>query len=271
MDPPELPGEPTSPSVSSRGTSIAVGSTPEEELYAAAGHPKPPRLSVVAGEAGASCSSASTASSTAATGLPGSFISSATLDTSEGSGSGSGISAGNPFAFDGDMSNYPPSMTSSIRAHVYEGGLRYHAFRDGRYAFPNDDVEQNRDDMKHTMTLMLCRGRYFYSPVEEKLQNGGACLDLGGLSPFFLTATKRTDDIFVSFPCIFMFLVSSCLSRPLCPSAVIFFSLRLFIRPDKSRFPLAVVGDRCASSTARVCCYSYYYPSPPRYHMQTST
>ncbi|EAQ84853.1 hypothetical protein CHGG_08867 [Chaetomium globosum CBS 148.51] len=77
------------------------------------------------------------------------------------------------FAFDRDMSRYPASMTSSVRDHVYEGGLRYHAYRAGRYAFPNDETEQNRDDMKHTMTLMLCRGAYFYAPVEKVLEEGG--------------------------------------------------------------------------------------------------
>jgi hypothetical protein len=73
-------------------------------------------------------------------------------------------------------------MTSSVRDHVFEGGLRYHAYRAGRYAFPNDETEQNRDDMKHTMTLMLCRGAFFYAPVEEVLEAGGAeVLDLGEL------------------------------------------------------------------------------------------
>lgn len=85
------------------------------------------------------------------------------------------------------MDNYPASMTSSIRQHVYEGGLRYHAFQDGRYAFPNDDVEQNRDDMKHTMTLLLCKGKHFYAPIEKVLKKGGKVLDLGGLVvPFAL-------------------------------------------------------------------------------------
>ena len=85
------------------------------------------------------------------------------------------------FAFDAaDMAQYQPSMSSSVRAHVYEGGIRYHAFKDGKYAFPNDEIEQNRDDMKHTMALMLCQGAYFYSPIEEVLQAGDAeVLDLG--------------------------------------------------------------------------------------------
>ncbi len=84
-----------------------------------------------------------------------------------------------------DPSKYPPSMSSSVKAHVYEGGLRYHAFRDGKYAFPNDEVEQNRDDMKHTMSLMICHGAYFYAPVEEVLEDGGEVLDLGEFSISF--------------------------------------------------------------------------------------
>lgn len=33
--------------------------------------------------------------------------------------------------------------------------LQYHKYRNGRYPIPNDDVEQNRDDMKHAMMLEL--------------------------------------------------------------------------------------------------------------------
>lgn len=82
-------------------------------------------------------------------------------------------------AFDAELAESPPSVTSSVREHVYEGGLRYHAYRAGRYPFPNDDVEQNRDDMKHAMTLMLCHGAYFYAPVEQVLDDGAEVLDLG--------------------------------------------------------------------------------------------
>ncbi|KAK3682339.1 S-adenosyl-L-methionine-dependent methyltransferase [Podospora appendiculata] len=119
-----------------------------------------------------SSSSATTAASSVATGQT--VETDLTARDSGSSGSGSGA-----FAFDSDMSKYPPSMTSSVRAHVYEGGLRYHAFRDGQYAFPNDEIEQSRDDMKHTMTLMVTRGEYFYAPVGEKLEAGGNVLDLG--------------------------------------------------------------------------------------------
>ncbi|VBB79864.1 Putative protein of unknown function [Podospora comata] len=75
--------------------------------------------------------------------------------------------------------SYPASMTSSIKAHVYEGGLRYHAYKSGKYAFPNDEIEQNRDDMKHSMSLLLMQGEFFYAPVKERLEEGAEVLDLG--------------------------------------------------------------------------------------------
>ncbi|KAL2266029.1 hypothetical protein VTJ83DRAFT_5381 [Remersonia thermophila] len=105
------------------------------------------------------------------------------------SGSSSGSASRSGTCDDGGNPTSPPegcadqqqpvSMTSSIRDHVFEGGLRYHAYHEGKYAFPNDETEQNRDDMKHTMTLMLCNGEYFYSPVGDVLERGGEVLDLG--------------------------------------------------------------------------------------------
>ena len=68
------------------------------------------------------------------------------------------------------------SLSSSIRAHIYEGDLRYHSFHDGMYAFPNDETEQNRDDMKHAMTMILCGDRLHFSPIGENPQN---IIDLG--------------------------------------------------------------------------------------------
>ncbi|KAK1828493.1 Phosphoethanolamine N-methyltransferase [Podospora conica] len=82
------------------------------------------------------------------------------------------------FSYDNDLSE-SSSLKSSVVDHVYENGMRYHGFRAGRYPFPNDDVEQNRDDMKHTMARMLCQDAYFYSPIEDALEAGGEVLDLG--------------------------------------------------------------------------------------------
>ncbi|KAL1872647.1 hypothetical protein VTK73DRAFT_1408 [Phialemonium thermophilum] len=125
-------------------------------------------------------SASGSASSPSAPGRPGSFISYITTEEvpDDGGASSSGGSSRDRKDYN-NASRNPPSMTSSIRAHVYDGGLRYHAFRDGKYAFPNDEIEQNRDDMKHTMTRKLCHDRLFYAPVEDALRKGGQCLDLG--------------------------------------------------------------------------------------------
>jgi len=49
------------------------------------------------------------------------------------------------------------SLSSSVRDYTFENGRRYHKFREGRYAFPNDEGEQEREDMKHAMIVNLCR------------------------------------------------------------------------------------------------------------------
>jgi hypothetical protein len=73
------------------------------------------------------------------------------------------------------------SLTSSIRQHIVDGGMRYHAYHAGQYAFPNDETEQHRDNIKHLLTLHLCEGTYFYAPIHELLERGAHVLDLGEL------------------------------------------------------------------------------------------
>lgn len=62
------------------------------------------------------------------------------------------------------------SLTSSIRQHIVDGGFRYHAYHAGRYAFPNDEHEQYRDDLKHDLTIHLCDGAFFLAPIDEMLE-----------------------------------------------------------------------------------------------------
>lgn len=71
------------------------------------------------------------------------------------------------------------SLTSSIRQHIVDGGLRYHAYHAGQYAFPNDETEQYRDDLKHHLTLHLCEGEFFSAPIHSLLEAGAHVLDLG--------------------------------------------------------------------------------------------
>jgi hypothetical protein len=71
----------------------------------------------------------------------------------------------------GDAGSTTTSLSSSIKAHVWENGRRYNKFREGQYALPNDEGEQNREDMKHAMTLMLCDGLLHFAPIGDNPQN----------------------------------------------------------------------------------------------------
>ncbi|KAK3332960.1 S-adenosyl-L-methionine-dependent methyltransferase [Cercophora scortea] len=58
------------------------------------------------------------------------------------------------------------SLTSSIYQHSYHHGRRYQTFRSGRYPMPSDQIEQDREDMKHIMMLELTEGEYFLAPID---------------------------------------------------------------------------------------------------------
>ncbi|KAI1343219.1 S-adenosyl-L-methionine-dependent methyltransferase [Xylariaceae sp. FL0016] len=67
------------------------------------------------------------------------------------------------------------SLASSVWDYSFENGRRYHKFREGRYNFPNDDVEQQREDMKHAMVKMLTQKLHF-APIGDNPQQ---ILDIG--------------------------------------------------------------------------------------------
>ncbi|UPK96997.1 hypothetical protein LCI18_007932 [Fusarium solani-melongenae] len=71
------------------------------------------------------------------------------------------------------------SLTDSIRQHIVDGGLRYHAYHAGKYLFPNDEAEQDREELKHNLTVYLCDGQMFFAPIEHLLEEGAEVLDLG--------------------------------------------------------------------------------------------
>ncbi|KAF7559365.1 hypothetical protein G7046_g4801 [Stylonectria norvegica] len=68
------------------------------------------------------------------------------------------------------------SVESSVRDYMFENGRRYHRFREGTYNFPNDDVEQEREDMKHAMVKLLCSQNLHFAPLGNYPQE---MLDIG--------------------------------------------------------------------------------------------
>ncbi|KAK9440384.1 Methyltransferase type 12 [Metarhizium brunneum] len=79
--------------------------------------------------------------------------------------------------YDSDgFSSGSTSAESSVRDYMFENGRRYHRFREGTYNFPNDDVEQEREDMKHAMVKLLCNQKLHFAPIGNNPQE---VLDLG--------------------------------------------------------------------------------------------
>ena len=68
------------------------------------------------------------------------------------------------------------SLASSARNFIYENGRRYHSFRAGSYLFPNDDREQDREDLKHAMYLLLFNKILHFAPLEDRSME---IIDLG--------------------------------------------------------------------------------------------
>ncbi|KAH7185492.1 S-adenosyl-L-methionine-dependent methyltransferase [Fusarium flagelliforme] len=75
-----------------------------------------------------------------------------------------------------NMSSASTSIGSSVRDYMFENGRRYHSFRAGAYNFPNDDVEQEREDMKHAMVRLLSGQKLHFAPLGDNPQN---ILDIG--------------------------------------------------------------------------------------------
>jgi hypothetical protein len=74
-----------------------------------------------------------------------------------------------------EASRASTSISSSVRDYGFENSRRYHKFQEGRYQFPNDEPEQEREDMKHAMIVHLCDGKLHFAPLD----NPQRILDVG--------------------------------------------------------------------------------------------
>lgn len=108
-------------------------------------------------------------------------------DTSDGGYESEGFSSGST------------SAESSVRDYMYENGRRYHRFREGAYNFPNDDVEQEREDMKHAMVKLLCGQKLFFSPIGDNPQQ---ILDIGTGTGIWVIESEPSPFAFCMKNCI---------------------------------------------------------------------
>ena len=71
------------------------------------------------------------------------------------------------------MLQRPPSI---IYKYVYENGRTYHAFREGAYPLPNDEIERDRLDLLHHIFKMTLNGELITTPIQHSPQR---VLDIG--------------------------------------------------------------------------------------------
>ncbi|KAJ0416783.1 S-adenosyl-L-methionine-dependent methyltransferase [Aspergillus carlsbadensis] len=80
---------------------------------------------------------------------------------------------------DSTLGSLIASETSSLNSLVlqfeYENGRRYHSYRSGHYAFPNDEDELDRMDLEHHIFLLLLEGELHLAPLSDPQR----ILDLG--------------------------------------------------------------------------------------------
>ena len=57
------------------------------------------------------------------------------------------------------------SITSAITKYRYENGRRYHAYRDGAYWAPNDEIQNDQQDMAHHLWLLTLDNKLYLAPI----------------------------------------------------------------------------------------------------------
>ncbi|KAK5657880.1 hypothetical protein OQA88_2428 [Cercophora sp. LCS_1] len=82
------------------------------------------------------------------------------------------------------------TLEKGVRKHRFHHGRRYHHYRSGTYPLPNDQLEQDREDMKHVMMLDLTDGKYFLAPIQKPQSvidlgtgTGLWCIEVGEMLP----------------------------------------------------------------------------------------
>jgi len=78
-------------------------------------------------------------------------------------------------AIGSDLASETTSLRSSIFHHREEHGRTYHAYKDGKYIFPNDEREADRLDLQHHLFRITFANKLYFSPLDDPRR----CLDVG--------------------------------------------------------------------------------------------
>jgi hypothetical protein len=59
------------------------------------------------------------------------------------------------------------SIKSVITKYRYENGRRYHAYRDGAYWAPNDELHNDQQDIAHHLWLLTLDNKLYLAPITD--------------------------------------------------------------------------------------------------------
>ncbi|KAK1498233.1 TAM domain methyltransferase [Colletotrichum tamarilloi] len=71
------------------------------------------------------------------------------------------------------------SVSSSILEYRIENGRTYHAYKDGKYFFPNDERENDRLDLQHNLFILTFDNKLATAPPNDPRSKVGNVLDVG--------------------------------------------------------------------------------------------
>ncbi|KAI1823826.1 S-adenosyl-L-methionine-dependent methyltransferase [Xylaria intraflava] len=55
----------------------------------------------------------------------------------------------------------------NMNRHPWDGGRRYHIYREGRYSLPNDEIEQQREELMHILVMDILDQQLYLAPMAE--------------------------------------------------------------------------------------------------------
>jgi SAM-dependent methyltransferase len=70
----------------------------------------------------------------------------------------------------GNPASSTTSINSSIMKYREENGRTYHAYKEGTYLSPNDEIEMDRLDLQHHLFTLTFDGKLFTCPVAREKQ-----------------------------------------------------------------------------------------------------
>jgi hypothetical protein len=77
---------------------------------------------------------------------------------------------------DDSLTSTTTTVDESVKDFFFENGRRYHRFREGIYPFPNDGIEQEREELLHVLIKSLGEGKLHQAPIGSRPQS---ILDVG--------------------------------------------------------------------------------------------